>query len=1029
MDIAETLPDLNYFQSLPLDIDPANFFEGLIMSIKNEILSKQSSIYKIKNRKKKLLRERICELKKNIHANFEEIHRQEQILDELIESDLRVELEKYKISERVNSEKITPQFMNLIRCVNSNKDSDLSVVCDANGNTFNTDAERNVYITNTFADIYSKPINADGSARNPLPGNCITQFLGDIAEHPSVRDSKLTEEEKYQLDSALTVEEFDKAVKQIKIKSAPGLDGISNKFIKKFWPFFRKPIFDYTNFCLERGELTESFKTAKIKLIPKKGDLKKIGNWRPISLLNCFYKIISRVITNRIRTVFDKITAVGQKGYSKKKCCQEVIFSLIDGMFYAKKERKAGCIVSVDIKKAFDSLGHDFMEQSLSFFNFGNNIISWIKTLCTGRKACIITGTGTGTGSLGPTFNLERGNAQGDVISPFIFNICYQILVLKIENDLQIKKIEIPINRLADAEYVGAVPGAGPRSKKVFVFVDDLNILTVLDHENLNLIKQTLDNFGLISGLVCNVQKSNVLPVGLVADLSDEIRETGFNFVPEITVLGFLLNNEQNIFEINENIMKKKIAGQIRFWNRLNLSLPGRINICKTMMYSQLNYIGSVIPVSLETISQIESAIHDYASGNLRTSVKRTFSPVKTGGLGLFGVKNFLDAQKASWIRRCKIADQDWKLTILNSGGGHVSCITEKKIDKSIFPVLHDIARAFRRFVTNFTMTDNNFLDNVILENEALPIKIRENIPLKATDLDPVILESPERHNFFKNLKIRSLTDGDTFINKPAFCRQIGYAISRELWEKLDRIRRLAKTRYGSDPYKKSSNVLDFYGRWQKGSKCIRKVLENQTEPVLMHNMVKFAENTDTVINVTLAEKLNGLWTKTFFSNETRTFIFKMHNNTLAVNTVVSHFVRHVSRNCTFCDILLNPEEEDETVLHLFFNCTPVETIRDTFFKRLTGDNRFVIHRREFFGEFRRNNNNFYNESINILTILLRKYFWDCKVRKNLPMINKAVSFIGDEIKIMGKVSTKFYELWTKSGLNLENLNPNANFL
>jgi exonuclease III len=298
MDIAETLPDLNYFQSLPLDIDPANFFEGLIMSIKNEILSKQSSIYKIKNRKKKLLRERICELKKNIHANFEEIHRQEQILDELIESDLRVELEKYKISERVNSEKITPQFMNLIRCVNSNKDSDLSVVCDANGNTFNTDAEQNVYITNTFADIYSKPINADGSARNPLPGNCITQFLGDIAEHPSVRDSKLTEEEKYQFDSALTVEEFDKAVKQIKIKSAPGLDGISNKFIKKFWPFFRKPIFDYTNFCLERGELTESFKTAKIKLIPKKGDLKKIGNWRPISLLNCFYKIISRVITN-----------------------------------------------------------------------------------------------------------------------------------------------------------------------------------------------------------------------------------------------------------------------------------------------------------------------------------------------------------------------------------------------------------------------------------------------------------------------------------------------------------------------------------------------------------------------------------------------------------------------------------------------------------------------------------------------------------------------------------------------------------
>jgi hypothetical protein len=82
-------------------------------------------------------------------------------------------------------------------------------------------------------------------------------------------------------------------------------------------------------------------------------------------------------------------------------------------------------------KKAFDSLSHDFMEKSLRFFNFGENMIKWINTICTGRKATIIFGPGR----LGPVFNLERGNAQGDVISPFIFNICYQILILKLELD------------------------------------------------------------------------------------------------------------------------------------------------------------------------------------------------------------------------------------------------------------------------------------------------------------------------------------------------------------------------------------------------------------------------------------------------------------------------------------------------------------------------------------------------------------------------------------------------------------------
>jgi hypothetical protein len=72
----------------------------------------------------------------------------------------------------------------------------------------------------------------------------------------------------------------------------------------------RKPLFDYTNYCYNRGTLTDNFRSAKIRLIPKKGDLTKLSNWRPISLLNCFYKIISRVIATRLRKVMDKITKV-----------------------------------------------------------------------------------------------------------------------------------------------------------------------------------------------------------------------------------------------------------------------------------------------------------------------------------------------------------------------------------------------------------------------------------------------------------------------------------------------------------------------------------------------------------------------------------------------------------------------------------------------------------------------------------------------------------------------------------------------
>jgi hypothetical protein len=166
--------------------------------------------------------------------------------------------------------------------------------------------------------------------------------------------------------------------------------------------------------CSEKGLLTNAFRTAKIKLIPKKGDLTKLNNWRPISLLNCFYKVLSRTIANRLTKVMDKITKVGQKGYSKTKQCQEVLISLICSAGKARRTDRRGVIISLDMKKAFDSLSHCYMDECLKFFGFGESIRKWLRLLSTNRKACIeITNKVTGD------FDLGRGNAQGDVISPF----------------------------------------------------------------------------------------------------------------------------------------------------------------------------------------------------------------------------------------------------------------------------------------------------------------------------------------------------------------------------------------------------------------------------------------------------------------------------------------------------------------------------------------------------------------------------------------------------------------------------------
>ncbi len=114
-----------------------------------------------------------------------------------------------------------------------------------------------------------------------------------------MNNSKLTLVERNELDCPLTIDELDVSLEKCNIRSAPGIDGLSNAFIKKYWQYFSVPLFNYANDCFLKKRLTPNFRSASIKLIPKKGDTTQIKNWRPISLLSNMYKIISRAVNNR----------------------------------------------------------------------------------------------------------------------------------------------------------------------------------------------------------------------------------------------------------------------------------------------------------------------------------------------------------------------------------------------------------------------------------------------------------------------------------------------------------------------------------------------------------------------------------------------------------------------------------------------------------------------------------------------------------------------------------------------------------
>ena len=171
---------------------------------------------------------------------------------------------------------------------------------------------------------------------------------------------------------------------------------------------------------------------------------------------------------------------------------------------------------------------------------------------------------------------------------------------------------------------------------------------------------------------------------------------------------------------------------------------------------------------------------------------------------------------------------------------------------------------------------------------------------------------------------------------------------------------------------------MDFIKWYKKGSKIFKNLLTKEKHEFIPHNIKKYAKNTDCVINLNQSRSLGMLWTVPFFDNALKTFIFKLHNNTLGYNYTVSKFVRHHPDTCTFCDIRETDEEVREIPIHFFFQCASTEPIVENIFRWALEGEYNIMTRRDYFGGFEGDNKN-RNNNLNILGITVKKYLWDCK--------------------------------------------------
>jgi hypothetical protein len=316
-------------------------------------------------------------------------------------------------------------------------------------------------------------------------------------------------------------------------------------------------------------------------------------------------------------------------------------------------------------------------------------------------------------------FELLKGTAQGDCPSPIIYNICAQILIFRIELDEKIHKLPVfQANRVANNVNKIFKHESNFETSKNESFANDSTTLTYFEYSDLAALKHNLEAFSVLSGLKCNFEKTVVVRFGDINSPPDpRIAELGCTIENECTLLGFKIENKQDMYAKNFEKLAEKAKKTINFWKIFNLSLPGKIMVVKSLVYPILNYYLSILEPSAEWLKNIESVIENFVLQGINVGKEKLYLDPDEGSLGLFKPEVFFCALRCSWIKRCTVLTHDnWRHRILNIADPG-PCYMQQDDILEFGPIISGILKSVITLRSAFGKVHNNFLMVPVLNN------------------------------------------------------------------------------------------------------------------------------------------------------------------------------------------------------------------------------------------------------------------------------------------------------------------------
>ena len=297
------------------------------------------------------------------------------------------------------------------------------------------------------------------------------------------------------MDRPFTVEEIKNTIKEMPSEKAPGPDGFNGTFYKVCWPIIMDDLMAavHSFYQLRAGPL-EHLNAAYIVLIPKDVVCESAKDFRPISLINSFAKLITKMLAIRLSAHIDKLISKAQSAFIRGRCIQDN-FMYVRNLARAYHRTKTPALLfKLDISKAFDTVSWEYLLELLQQRGFSHRWREWLSLLFKSSHSSVML-----NGRPGNRISHARGLRQGDPLSPYLFIIAIDTLQRILDTATEDGVLSPLRGRYANL--------------RLSLYADDAVIFLNPVAEEVTALFGILEHFGNATGLRLNMAKCIVAPI------------------------------------------------------------------------------------------------------------------------------------------------------------------------------------------------------------------------------------------------------------------------------------------------------------------------------------------------------------------------------------------------------------------------------------------------------------------------------------------------------------------------------------